>query len=63
MDNYIQDKVKIRSKRFTPGFEVQSVKLVISSPPYNIGKPYEHGKAIKDYMEFQTKVLSGVGRK
>jgi adenine-specific DNA-methyltransferase len=33
------------------------VKLVVSSPPYNIGKEYEQKSSIEYYLEFQKKVI------
>jgi adenine-specific DNA-methyltransferase len=35
----------------------QSVQLVVSSPPYNIGKSYEKRTALQDYLDWQTEVL------
>ena len=35
----------------------QTVRLVVSSPPYNIGKPYERKRALSEYLEWQTEVL------
>lgn len=35
----------------------QTVELVVSSPPYNIGKSYESRQLFKDYLEFQRKVI------
>lgn len=33
------------------------VTLVVTSPPYNIGKPYEERMEFRDYLEWQRKVL------
>lgn len=33
-----------------------SVKLVVSSPPYNIGKVYEEKVKLREYLEYQKKV-------
>lgn len=33
------------------------VQLVITSPPYNIGKSYERQKPLDDYLAFQEKVI------
>jgi adenine-specific DNA-methyltransferase len=33
------------------------VRLVVSSPPYNIGKPYERKRALGDYLDWQAEVL------
>ena len=35
----------------------ESVDLVISSPPYNIGKEYENRSPLNDYLDEQSKVL------
>jgi len=32
-------------------------QLVVTSPPYNIGKPYEKRTELKDYLSWQEKVL------
>ena len=34
--------------------------LVISSPPYNIGKPYEEPKLIADYKTWQKRIISKI---
>lgn len=34
------------------------VQLVVTSPPYNIGKKYERKKALADYLEHQAKVIA-----
>lgn len=34
-----------------------SIKLVVTSPPYNIGKPYEKKTHLNEYLEFQKKVI------
>ena len=34
-----------------------SVQLIITSPPYNIGKEYEKKQKISKYLEFQEKVI------
>lgn len=35
----------------------ETAQLVVSSPPYNIGKPYEERKKLDEYLEWQYKVL------
>jgi adenine-specific DNA-methyltransferase len=35
----------------------ESVTLVITSPPYNIGKPYEDRKALDEYLSWQEEVI------
>lgn len=39
-----------------------SVQLVVTSPPYNIGKPYEKKLSLKDYVAQQTKVIESCVR-
>lgn len=36
----------------------QSVDLIVSSPPYNIGKEYEKKTALQVYLEAQTRLLT-----
>lgn len=36
----------------------ESVNLIVSSPPYNIGKKYESREEFKKYLESQKKVIS-----
>lgn len=40
----------------------ESVDLVVSSPPYNIGKEYEARKALQQYLDEQTAVLRECAR-
>ena len=35
-----------------------SMKLIVTSPPYNIGKAYEHRTALDDYIKRQAQVIS-----
>jgi adenine-specific DNA-methyltransferase len=35
----------------------ESVQLVVTSPPYNIGKPYEERTAAKDYARQQRRII------
>lgn len=35
----------------------ETVELVVSSPPYNIGKSYESRQLFRDYLGFQKKVI------
>jgi adenine-specific DNA-methyltransferase len=36
----------------------ESMKLIVTSPPYNIGKAYEKRKTIESYLAFQAQVIS-----
>lgn len=40
------------------GMPNESVDLIVSSPPYNIGKEYEAKQALSAYLEEQTRVLA-----
>jgi len=40
----------------------ESIQLVITSPPYNIGKSYESRVSIKDYLDTQKDVLIEIAR-
>ncbi|WP_217999983.1 DNA-methyltransferase [Janibacter anophelis] len=44
------------------GIPDESVDLIVSSPPYNIGKEYESRRALKVYLEEQAEVLSECAR-
>ena len=35
----------------------ESIKLIVTSPPYNIGKEYEKKKRLSEYLELQKKVI------
>lgn len=35
----------------------ETARLIVSSPPYNIGKPYERRTELEEYLEWQTTVL------
>jgi adenine-specific DNA-methyltransferase len=36
----------------------QFVKLIVTSPPYNLGKPYENRMAMPEYLEQQRQVIA-----
>ncbi|WP_420614305.1 DNA-methyltransferase [Candidatus Spongiisocius sp.] len=36
----------------------ESVKLVVTSPPYNLGKSYETDKTLDSYLDFQRAVIN-----
>ena len=46
------------SLEFVKQIPTNSVSLVVSSPPYNIGKSYEKKIDLKKYLEEQKKVLT-----
>ena len=47
---------------FLPSLPSETVKLVITSPPYNLGKEYESRKDIETYLDFQDQVISELVR-
>ncbi|MBW4494555.1 MAG: site-specific DNA-methyltransferase [Oscillatoria princeps RMCB-10] len=44
------------------GLPAECADLVVSSPPYNLGKEYEAKKALEIYLEEQTAVLRECSR-
>lgn len=40
----------------------ETAKLIITSPPYNLGKEYENRTAIEAYLDFQAQVISELVR-
>lgn len=51
------DRLELLSK-----FPEQSVQLIITSPPYNIGKKYEEKRSLEDYVEEQTATIEACYR-
>ena len=43
---------------FMEHLEDESMKLIVTSPPYNIGKSYENRRSLKQYIEEQGRVIS-----
>jgi adenine-specific DNA-methyltransferase len=43
---------------FMRRLDSKSVKLIITSPPYNIGKAYERRDSLENYVKAQTQVIS-----
>ena len=43
---------------FLRAIESESVKLIISSPPYNLGKEYEQKEPLPLYVEWQDRVIA-----
>ncbi|HCM86845.1 site-specific DNA-methyltransferase [Enterococcus sp.] len=39
-----------------------SVDLVVTSPPYNVGKEYEDKATLEDYLSFQTEIITELYR-
>lgn len=44
--------------RFMKNLKSQSMNLIVTSPPYNIGKSYEHKSTLGDYIEGQSAVIA-----
>lgn len=72
IDTVIEGKRVLYDKCFKPGYDVvltcndtlefledldEQVMLVVTSPPYNIGKAYEERVEFKQYLEWQEKVV------
>lgn len=45
------------NREFLPKLEPQSFKLIVTSPPYNIGKSYEKRMSLEEYIEAQSVVM------
>ncbi|MGO6727267.1 site-specific DNA-methyltransferase [Rhizobium ruizarguesonis] len=41
-----------------PVIEKESVDLVVTSPPYNIGKSYERKAGLDEYVDFQRRIIA-----
>lgn len=73
VDTVFRDKKILYNRRFKQGYDIvlgwndildfledvprNTAMLVVTSPPYNIGKPYEERVEFKNYLEWQRKVL------
>jgi adenine-specific DNA-methyltransferase len=47
---------------FLPSVPSSTVSLIVTSPPYNIGKEYEQAKALDDYLAEQDAVIEELAR-
>lgn len=56
------DYIKGDSSKVLKTIEDERFKLVITSPPYNIGKEYETRKSIEDYLSTQKEIISDIVR-
>ena len=65
-DSYIKNQDLIigvgDSLEFLKTIPSDSVRLAVSSPPYNIGKVYEERINMKDYLEYQKEVALQIRR-
>lgn len=48
--------------KFTKKIPSESLQLIITSPPYNIGKSYETRVSIQDYLDTQTELIKELVR-
>ena len=48
--------------RFTKKLKDESIQLIITSPPYNIGKTYETRVSIQEYLNSQTELIIELAR-
>ena len=55
-DGYELELGQNDSLEFLKTVPSDSVKLVVTSPPYNIGKVYEEEVKLEEYLEYQRKV-------
>jgi adenine-specific DNA-methyltransferase len=44
--------------KFMRGLDDESMKLIVTSPPYNIGKSYEKRSSLDEYVKSQAQVIS-----
>ncbi|MBP0018384.1 MAG: site-specific DNA-methyltransferase [Cyanobacteria bacterium SBLK] len=44
--------------QFLPTLPDSSISLIVTSPPYNLGKEYENSTAITEYLEHQKETIS-----
>ena len=47
---------------FTKGLQDESIQLIITSPPYNIGKSYETRVSIQEYLNTQMELIAELVR-
>ena len=50
------------NRQFMPGLPDGHMKLIVTSPPYNIGKPYERRSPLDTYLQEQARVVAGCVR-
>ena len=56
------DKIFCKSSEKMGELPNNSIHLMVTSPPYNVGKEYDEDLTLKDYMEFLKKVFKEVHR-
>jgi adenine-specific DNA-methyltransferase len=50
------------NRSFMARLSAESMKLIVTSPPYNIGKAYERRSSLESYIESQTAVIDNCVR-
>ncbi|PJF24862.1 MAG: site-specific DNA-methyltransferase, partial [Phototrophicales bacterium] len=50
------------AESFVRALPDQSVNLIVTSPPYNLGKAYEVRVSIEEYLETQAEIIGGLCR-
>lgn len=50
------------SLEFLKQLESESIDLIVSSPPYNVGKEYEDRVSIEDYLAFYKDLVAEMFR-
>lgn len=48
----------VDNKEFMRGLADKSMKLIVTSPPYNVGKAYERRQSLSRYLESQAQVIA-----
>ena len=62
---FVKDKYKIFCKDVDKALNLKSLKkekfnLVVSSPPYNIGKEYEEKLTMEQYIDWQESIINKI---
>ena len=59
VDGYAEATMRTEDNlAFMRSLDEASMKLIVTSPPYNIGKSYEDRKSLEEYIREQTRVIS-----
>jgi site-specific DNA-methyltransferase (adenine-specific) len=56
------DKILAKSSEYMEELPSNSVHLMVTSPPYNVGKDYDNNLTLKEYRDFLKKVWAEVYR-
>lgn len=52
------DQIFVHSSESMPEVPDSSISLMVTSPPYNVGKDYDADLSLKEYLDFLKRVLS-----